>query len=216
MLKVLIADDEHLIRRMVKEYFKKETYNVLEANDGKEALDIFTENKNNIDIVILDIMMPNMDGIACLKKIREISNVPVIMLTAKTEFEDEINGLKCGANDYIDKPFSLEALLLRVKKLTNTENEKIKGFQIVEDKKCVNKNGRVINLTNKEFELINYLYNNKGQVLSRDMILDRIWGIDYFGDYRTVDTHIKKLRRKLDEHQEYIKTYRGVGYKFEV
>jgi DNA-binding response OmpR family regulator len=216
MLNVLVVDDEKLIRTMIKEYFLSDKINVLEAEDGKDAFKIFEENKNIIDIIILDVMMPNMDGNECCKKIREVSNVPIIMLTAKTEFDDEITGLKYGANDYVSKPFSLEALLLRIKKFTNTENDKLKNFEVIDNEKCVKKNGRKIKLTNKEFELLNYLYINRGQVLSRDMILDRIWGIDYFGDYRTVDTHIKKIRRKTDPEGEYIKTYRGVGYRFEV
>ncbi len=215
MLNILVVDDEKLIRNMIKEYFSKDDFKIYEASDGVEALKVFSDEKG-IDLVILDVMMPNMDGIECCKKIREISNVPVIMLTAKTEFDDEITGLKCGANDYIGKPFSLEVLLIKVKKLTNTDSEKLKNFEILETEKCVKKNGRKIPLTNKEFELLSYLYTNRGMVLSRDMILDRIWGIDYFGDYRTVDTHIKKLRHKVDINQEYIKTYRGVGYKFEV
>lgn len=216
MLNVLVVDDEKLIRGMIKEYFLKEKINVIEAEDGKDALKVFEENISTVDCIILDVMMPNMDGVECCKKIRETSSIPIIMLTAKTEFEDEIAGLKCGANDYVSKPFSLEALLIRVRKFTNTESEKSKNFEIVDSEKCVKKNGRKIELTHKEFELLNYLYTNKGQVLSRDMILDRLWGIDYFGDYRTVDTHIKKIRRKVDPEQEYIKTYRGVGYKFEV
>ena len=216
MLNILVVDDEKLIRNMIKEYVKKDDINVIEAEDGNEAIEIYNKEKNIIDLIVLDVMMPNLDGIETLKRIREKSKVPIIMLTAKTQEDDEIEGLKSGANDYIDKPFSLEALLLRIKKLTNTESEALKNFILLEDKRAVNKNGRIIELTNKEFELLNYLYINRGQVLSRDMILDRLWGIDYFGDYRTVDTHIKKIRQKVDANQEYIKTYRGVGYKFEI
>lgn len=216
MLNILVVDDELHIRNIIKEYFKKQGFNIIEAEDGMQALKIYEENKNIIDIIVLDVMMPNLDGIDTLKILRKSTNIPVIMLTAKSSEEDEIDGLKNGANDYVTKPFSLEALLLRVRKLTNTENEENNKFLLLKEKRAVSKNGRIIELTNKEYNLLNYLYINKGQVLSRDMILDRLWGIDYFGDYRTVDTHIKKLRQKTDPEQNHIKTYRGVGYKFEL
>lgn len=214
MINALVVDDEHLIRAMIKEYFGDNNITVIEAENGIEGIKEFEKNKDDIDIIILDVMMPKMDGVQCCKKIRDMSKVPILMLTAKTETNDEITGLTCGANDYVSKPFSLEVLLLRVRKLTDTESDANCEIEIIEEEKSVKKNGRKIELTNKEFELLDYLYINRGQVVSRDQILDRVWGMDYFGDYRTVDTHIKRLRKKVDKQQKYIKTYRGVGYKF--
>lgn len=214
MINALVVDDEHLIRAMIKEYFSDKDITVIEAENGIEGINQFEKNKDDIDIIILDVMMPKMDGVQCCKKIRDMSKVPILMLTAKTETNDEITGLTCGANDYVSKPFSLEVLLLRVRKLTDTESDANCEIEIIEEEKSVKKNGRKIELTNKEFELLDYLYINRGQVVSRDQILDRVWGMDYFGDYRTVDTHIKRLRKKVDKQQKYIKTYRGVGYKF--
>lgn len=211
-MNVLVADDELSMLKIIEAYLKKEKLNVLIAKEGQEALDLFYENK--IDLAILDWMMPNIDGIEVCKEIKETSNTKVILLTAKVQVEDEIQGLDCGADDYIRKPFDPRVLMLRVKKLIAYEDViNIKDLKINLKTNKVFKNEEVINLTKTEFELIKCFIDNKGAILSREKLLDLVWGIDYYGDYRTVDTHIRRLRSKIGE--DIIITHRGIGYSME-
>jgi len=212
MPKILIVDDEENIRNIISKYLSKYDINSIEASDGKEALDILNSEKTNIDLILMDVMMPNMDGISAIKQVRKTSDVPVIMLTAKSQDEDEIEGLEVGANDYITKPFNLEVLLLRIKNLINIENDN--KLELVKERRAVKKDGKLINLTKKEFLILEYFFENPNIVLTRDQILNRVWSIDYFGDDRVVDTNIKRLRRKIDEDKEIIKTCSGTGYIF--
>lgn len=212
MLKVLIVEDETGIRTIIKKYLKKFDITCIEAENGKKELEIFTQNKDGIDLILMDVMMPEMDGVSATKKIREISDVPIIMLTAKAEDEDEIEGLEVGANDYITKPFNLDVLLLRIKKLINLDSDN--ELELVKEQRAVRKNGRLIELTKKEYLILEYFFSNPNIILTRDQILNRVWGIDYFGDDRVVDTNIKRIRRKIDENKKYIKTASGTGYIF--
>ena len=218
---VLIVEDEIRIRFLVRDYFKKEGFNVLEASDGEEALRIFSENI--VDLAILDIMMPKLDGLAVCRNIREVSNTPIILLTAKSQEEDKLLGYELGADDYMTKPFSPKVLLAKAKALlrrTGTLNDKnildFNGLTINKLSHEVKLNGEELLLSPKEYDLLIYLSSNEGLALSRDRILDNVWGYDYFGDIRTVDTNIKRLREKLLDKANYIATVRGSGYKFEV
>ena len=218
---VLIVEDEIRIRFLVRDYFKKEGFNVLEASDGEEALRIFSENI--VDLAILDIMMPKLDGFAVCRNIREVSNTPIILLTAKSQEEDKLLGYELGADDYMTKPFSPKVLLAKSKALlrrTGTLNDKnildFNGLTINKLSHEVKLNGEELLLSPKEYDLLIYLSSNEGIALSRDRILDNVWGYDYFGDIRTVDTNIKRLREKLLDKANYIATVRGSGYKFEV
>ena len=218
---ILVVEDEPRIRFLIRDYFFKENFNVLEAENGKEALDIFKENK--IDIIILDIMMPIMDGLTTLEKIREVSTIPVILLTAKGEEEDKLQGYDFGADDYITKPFSPKVLVAKVKALLKRTREELdsstqdfQGLIINKLSREVKINNDILSLSHKEYELLIYLINNEGIALTRDNILDNVWGLDYYGDIRTVDTNIKRLREKLGDKSNYIVTVRGSGYKFEV
>lgn len=212
MPKILIVDDEENIRNIISKYLSKFNINSIEASDGKEALDVLKNEKENIDLILMDVMMPNMDGISATKEVRKTSDVPVIMLTAKSQDEDEIEGLEVGANDYIIKPFNLEVLLLRIKNLINIDSSN--KLQLVKERRAVRKNGKLINLTKKEYLILEYFFENPNIILTRDQILNRVWSIDYFGDDRVVDTNIKRLRRKIDEDKEIIKTVSGTGYIF--
>lgn len=212
MFKILIVEDEVSIRAIIGKYLGKYNIKCLEAENGVKGLDLFTKNKDSIDLVIMDVMMPEMDGVTCTKEIRKISDVPIIMLTAKSEDEDEIEGLEVGANDFITKPFNLEVLLLRIKKLINLDSNN--ELELVKEQRSIRKNGKLITLTKKEFLILEYLFENPNVVLTRDQILNRVWGIDYFGDDRVVDTNIKRIRKKIDEDKKYIKTYSGTGYVF--
>ncbi|EGS9998195.1 response regulator transcription factor [Clostridium perfringens] len=218
---VLIVEDEIRIRFLVRDYFKKEGFNVLEASDGEEALRIFSENI--VDLAILDIMMPKLDGLSVCRNIREVSNTPIILLTAKSQEEDKLLGYELGADDYMTKPFSPKVLLAKAKALlrrTGTLNDKnildFNGLTINKLSHEVKLNGEELLLSPKEYDLLIYLSSNEGIALSRDRILDNVWGYDYFGDIRTVDTNIKRLREKLLDKANYIATVRGSGYKFEV
>ena len=220
---ILIVDDEERIRNLVSIYLKKEQYNVLQAENGSEAIDIFSRNK--VDLIILDVMMPIMDGWAVCKEIRKTSNIPIIMLTAKSEEEDELLGFELGTDHYITKPFIPKLLVAKVKAVirrTYSTEVFLKDENTFDGLVVDNLSHRVtvdnieINLSPKEFELLNYFILNKRIVLSREKILDALWGIDYFGDLRTVDTVIKRLREKLGEKSYLIATIRGTGYKFEV
>lgn len=211
-MNILIADDEVSMLKILKAYFNKDGHNVLSAKDGEEALDIFYNNK--IDLAILDWMMPKKDGIQVCKEIKENSNTKVLMLTAKSQTEDEINALNIGADEYIRKPFDPRILILRAKKLTGTsELLKIRDLKIDFKSNKVFKGNEEISLTKKELDLIKCLVDNKGIILSREKLLNLVWGMDYFGDDRTVDTHIRRLRAKIGE--DIITTYRGIGYSLE-
>ncbi len=221
-IRILVVDDESRMRKLVSDFLVRKDYQVIEAADGQEALDIFFEQKD-ISLVILDVMMPKMDGWEVLKEIREYSKIPVIMLTAKGDERDELAGFDLGADEYISKPFSPKILVARVEALLRRSNlisgeEKITAGDIVLDKAShtVTIGGNGVELSFKEFELLTYFMENQGIALSRDKILNHVWNYDYFGDARTIDTHVKKLRSKMGDCGEYIKTIWGMGYKFEV
>ena len=220
-VKILVVDDESRMRKLVRDFLVKKDYAVVEAADGQEAIDIFFEQQD-ISLVILDVMMPKMDGWEVLKEIRAYSKVPVIMLTAKGDESDELSGFELGVDEYISKPFSPKILVARVDALlrrSNLINEeaKLEYKEIVLDKAShtVTVSGKNIELSFKEFELLAYFMENKGLALSREKILNHVWNYDYFGDARTIDTHVKKLRSKMGECGDYIKTIWGMGYKFE-
>lgn len=217
---ILIIEDETRIRFLLRDYFFKEGFNIIEASDGDEGINYFMNSK--VDLVILDIMMPRVDGITVLEMIRKVSKVPVILLTAKGQEEDKLFGYEMGADDYMTKPFSPKVLVAKVKALLKRTSEEsfssendYNGLTINKLSHEVKINNEIINLSPKEFELLSYLADNEGIALSRDNILDNVWGLDYYGDLRTVDTNIKKLREKLGEKSTYIITVRGSGYRFE-
>lgn len=215
---ILIVDDEVLIRNVIKEYLLNEGYKVLEAKDGFDALRVISNNK--VDLIVLDIMMPKMDGFTCLSEIRKTKNIPVIMLSARKEETDKLNSFDLGVDDYVTKPFSPKELVARVKahlKRTTSNNENYTYKNLIVDYKGrkVTINGKEVNLTPKEYELLTYFIKNKGIALSREQLLNNVWDYDYYGDDRTVDTHIKMLRKSLGEYRNLIKTIREVGYKYE-
>lgn len=221
-LKVLVVDDEVRIRKLVRDFLVKKEYRVLEAGDGEEAIKIFFEN-NDISLIILDVMMPKMDGWQVCREIREYSKVPIIMLTAKGDEQDELSGFELGVDEYISKPFSPKILMARVDAILRRtgrfdDDGIITAGSIVVNKVAhtVEVNGKIIDLSYKEFELLVYFVENQGIALSREQILNNVWNYDYFGDARTIDTHVKKLRAKLTKDADYIKTIWGMGYKFEV
>ena len=223
-LKILVVDDEMRIRKLVRDFLVKQDYEVLEAGDGEEALDYFYREKG-IALVILEIMMPKMNGYQVCKEIRESSEVPVIMLTAKAEEHDELSGFECGADEYIAKPFSPKILVARVEAILRRTSAggkresviEMGSIQVDKDAHLVSVDGVNIELSYKEFELLTYFMENPGIALSREKILNGVWNYDYFGDARTIDTHVKKLRAKLGEKcGAYIQTIWGLGYKFEV
>ena len=217
-----MVDDESRMRKLVRDFLEREGYQVLEAGDGMEAMEIFYEDKD-IALVILDVMMPRMDGWQTCREIRETSEVPVIMLTARSEERDELQGFSLGVDEYISKPFSPKILVARVGALlrrTHGANVEelisVGGIQIDKAAHQVKVDGKEIELSYKEFELLAYFAENQGIALSREKILNNVWNYDYFGDARTIDTHVKKLRSKLGDQGNYIKTIWGMGYKFEV
>lgn len=222
-LKILIVDDESRMRKLVRDFLVRQNYEVLEARDGEEALDIFYEDKD-IALIILDVMMPKMNGWEVCKEIRETSKVPIIMLTAKSDESDELMGFDLGVDEYISKPFSpkilvarVEAILRRANKIgAAAENISIGGIVLDKAAHMVTIDGERIELSFKEFELLSYFMENTGIALSREKILNHVWNYDYFGDARTIDTHVKKLRSKMGAKGDYIKTIWGMGYKFEV
>lgn len=220
-IKILVVDDEARMRKLVKDFLSKSGYEVLEAEDGSQALDIFFE-QNDIALIILDVMMPKMDGWQTCREVRQYSKVPIIMLTAKSDERDELQGFQLGVDEYISKPFSPKILVARVEAIlrrTNqmAEDEKLEAGGIVLDKTAhsVTIDGQPIDLSYKEFELLAYFLENKGIALSREKILNNVWNYDYFGDARTIDTHVKKLRSKMGEKGDLIKTIWGMGYKLE-
>ncbi len=220
-LKVLVVDDEARMRKLISDFLKMKEYQVLEAGDGEEAIDIFFQNPD-IALVILDVMMPKMDGWEVLKTLREHSRTPVIMLTARGEESDELKGFSYGADEYISKPFSPKILLARVDAILRRSGEnqeetlEIGGIRIDKSAHSVKVDGKEVDLSFKEYELLVYFVENKGIALSREKILNNVWNYDYFGDARTIDTHVKKLRAKLRDRGDSIKTVWGMGYKFVV
>ena len=221
-LKILVVDDESRMRKLVKDFLVKKQYKVLEAGDGEEAIEVFFGNKD-ISLIILDVMMPKMDGWEVCKEIRKFSKVPIIMLTAKSEENDELKGFELGVDEYISKPFSPKILVARVDAILRRADKigadmTIEAGDIKIDKAAhiVKVKDKEIELSFKEFELLTYFIENKGIALSRENILNNVWNYDYFGDARTIDTHVKKLRSKLGDCGDYIKTVWGMGYKFEV
>lgn len=220
-IKILVVDDESRMRKLVKDFLVKHNFEVIEAEDGEQAVDIFFESKN-IQLILLDVMMPKLDGWQVVKTIREYSKVPIIMLTAKGEENDELQGFDLGVDEYISKPFSPKILVARVEAILRRSNVvkhdsmDVGGIQINKAAHMVSVDGKTIDLSYKEFELLAYFIENQGIALSREKILNHVWNYDYFGDARTIDTHVKKLRSKLGEKGNYIKTVWGMGYKFEV
>lgn len=221
-LKVLVVDDESRMRKLVKDFLVKKDFEVLEAEDGEKALDLFLQEKG-IDLIILDVMMPRMDGWQVCREVRKISKVPIIMLTARGDERDELMGFDLGVDEYISKPFSPKILVARVEALLRRagHGEKedvlnIGGILLNKTAHQVSVDGENIDLSYKEFELLTYFMENQGIALSREKILNHVWNYDYFGDARTIDTHVKKLRSKMGDKGEYIKTIWGMGYKFEV
>lgn len=219
-IKVLVVDDESRMRKLVKDFLGKKGYEVLEAENGEVACDLFFE-QNDISLIILDVMMPKMDGWQVCKEIRQYSKVPIIMLTAKSDEKDELLGFELGIDEYISKPFSPKILVARVEAILRRtqgeedENIEISGIVINKTAHEVIVDDKVVDLSYKEFELLTYFVANEGVALSRERILNNVWNYDYFGDARTIDTHVKKLRSKLGKKGECIKTIWGMGYKFE-
>ncbi len=220
-LKILVVDDESRMRKLVKDFLVKSNYEVLEAGDGAEAIDIFFNN-NDISLIILDVMMPKMDGWEVCREIRSFSSVPIIMLTAKSDERDELMGFELGVDEYISKPFSpkilvarVEAILRRTNQISNDDIIDVGGIVINKAAHIVSIDGNNVELSFKEFELLSYFAENQGIALSREKILNHVWNYDYYGDARTIDTHVKKLRSKLGEKGEMIKTIWGMGYKLE-
>lgn len=221
-LKILVVDDEIRMRKLVKDFLTKKNFEVIEAEDGAKALDIFFQTKD-ITLIILDVMMPHVDGWQVCREIRQYSKVPIIMLTAKGEERDELQGFDLGIDEYISKPFSpkilvarVEAILRRVSALSSDETMVAGGIEINKAAHLVTIDGETIDLSFKEFELLTYFVENQGLALSREKILNNVWNYDYFGDARTIDTHVKKLRNKMGPKGDLIKTIWGMGYKFEV
>ena len=221
-IKILVVDDESRMRKLVKDFLVKRDFEVVEASDGEEAIEMFYSNKDTA-LIILDVMMPKMNGYQVLKEIRMSSKIPVIMLTAKSTEYDELQGFDKGADEYITKPFSPKILVARVEALLRRSNIleaddklEIGGIQIDKSAHTVTIDGEPIELSFKEFELLQYFMENKSIALSREKILNNVWNYDYFGDARTIDTHVKKLRAKMKDKGDYIKTIWGMGYKFEV
>ena len=220
-LKVLVVDDESRMRKLVSDFLTKKDFVVVEAGDGEEAVDLFFEQKD-ISLIIMDVMMPKMDGYEAVKTIRQYSQVPIIMLTAKSEERDELQGFQLGIDEYISKPFSPKILVARVEALlrrsgtVKTDSVQVGGIVLDKAAHQVTVDGTPVDLSFKEFELLTYFVENQGIALSRENILNHVWNYDYFGDARTIDTHVKKLRSKLGAKGDYIKTVWGMGYKFEV
>ncbi|MBE6731635.1 MAG: response regulator transcription factor [Ruminococcaceae bacterium] len=224
MAHILIVDDEPQIRLIIKKYAEFEGYTVSEAADGKEAVNLLKSEKNKFDIVIMDIMMPEIDGFTAVNKIREFSSVPILMLSARGEEYDRIRGFELGIDDYVVKPFSPKELTLRIHAILARSAHKTdsnhdyfcaEGLKIDYTSRIVTVNGERVELSPKEYDLLYYLVNNKNIALSRDKLISNVWGYDFYGDDRTLDTHIKLLRKSLKEYNKFIVTLRGVGYRFE-
>ena len=219
---ILIVDDEARMRKLIKDFLVAKEYKILEAGDGEKALEVFDENKEKINLVLLDVMMPKVDGWTVLRKIRSESKVPVIMLTARGEEQDELFGFELGVDEYISKPFSPKIQVARIEailKRTSENKAEVRDFDgiVIDDVgRTVTVDGKEIELSLREYELLKYLLDNEKVALSRDKILNNVWNYDYYGDSRTIDSHIKKIRHKLGKKGKYIETIRGIGYKFEI
>ena len=219
---ILVVDDESRMRKLLRDFLSAKGYQILEAEDGEKAIEVFEENKNKVKLILLDVMMPKLDGWSVLRKIRQDSNVPVIMLTARGEEQDELFGFELGVDEYISKPFSPKILVARVEailKRTYGDTKEIKdydGIAIDQEGRTVKVDGKPIDLSLREYELLKYLLDNENIALSRDKILNNVWNYDYYGDSRTIDSHIKKIRHILGKKGKYIETIRGIGYKFEI
>ena len=219
---ILIVDDEQRMRKLIKDFLTAKGYKILEAEDGEKALEVYEKNKNQINLILLDVMMPKLDGWSVLRQIRQDSKVPIIMLTARGEEQDELFGFELGVDEYISKPFSPKILVARVEAIlkrtnqTNTEITEYGGIEIDKEGRTVKVDGKLVELSLREYELLVYLVDNTNIALSRDKILNNVWNYDYYGDSRTIDSHIKKIRHKLGKKGKYIKTIRGIGYKFEI
>ncbi len=219
---ILVVDDESRMRKLLKDFLSQKGYQILEAEDGEKAIEVFEENRNKIKLILLDVMMPKLDGWSVLRKIRQESNLPVIMLTARGEEQDELFGFELGVDEYISKPFSPKILVARVETILKRvygDTKKIKdygGITIDQEGRTVKVDGKPIDLSLREYELLKYLLDNENIALSRDKILNNVWNYDYYGDSRTIDSHIKKIRHKLGKKGKYIETVRGIGYKFEI
>ena len=221
-IKILVVDDESRMRKLIKDFLEREGYYILEASDGLEALDLFYEEKE-IALVILDVMMPKLDGWGVCQEIRRVSQVPIMMLTARSEERDELRGFELGVDEYVTKPFSpkilvarVGAILKRTKSISSDELFSVGGIEVDKAAHIVRVDGQETDLSVKEFELLIYFLENQKIALTREKILNNVWNYDYFGDARTIDTHVKKLRNKLGDKGNYIKTIWGMGYKFEV
>jgi len=219
---ILIVDDETRMRKLIRDFLVARNCKILEAGDGQEALEVYEENKEKINMVLLDVMMPKVDGWTVLRKIRSESKVPVIMLTARGEEQDELFGFELGVDEYISKPFSPKILVARIEailKRTNGDKQKVRDYDgiVIDDiGRTVTVDDKEIELSLREYELLKYLLDNEKVALSRDKILNNVWNYDYYGDSRTIDSHIKKIRHKLGKKGKYIETIRGIGYKFEI
>ncbi len=219
---ILVVDDELRMRKLIKDFLMAKGYNIIEAEDGEKALEVFQENKNKIKLILLDVMMPKLDGWSVLRQIRQESRVPIVMLTARGEEQDELFGFELGVDEYITKPFSPKILVARVEAILKrsekdiTEIEDHAGIEVDKEGRTIKVEGKVIELSLREYELLIYLIENENIALSRDKILNNVWNYDYYGDSRTIDSHIKKIRHKLGKKGKYIKTMRGIGYKFEI
>ncbi len=219
---ILVVDDESRMRKLIKDFLAVKGYKILEAADGEKALEVFETEKDKISLILLDVMMPKLDGWSVLRQIRQTSKVPIIMLTARGEEQDELFGFELGVDEYISKPFSPKILVARVEAIINRvygNTKEIKdygGITIDTEGRTVKVEDKVVELSLREYELLKYLVDNENIALSRDKILNNVWNYDYYGDSRTIDSHIKKIRHKLGKKGKYIKTMRGVGYKFEV
>ena len=222
-LTILVVDDESRMRKLIKDFLKQKDFNILEAEDGEVALKVYNENKDKINLILLDVMMPKLDGWSVLRQIRqENKSIPIVMLTARTEEQDELFGFELGVDEYIAKPFSPKILVARVEailKRTTKEEKKLKdydGIVIDNEGRTVSVDGKTIELSFREYELLKYLLDNENIALSRDKILNTVLNYDYYGDSRTIDSHIKKIRHKLGKKGKHIQTIRGIGYKFEI
>ena len=219
---ILVVDDESRMRKLLNDFLVAKGYHILEAEDGEKAIEVFEENKKQISLILLDVMMPKLDGWSVLRKIRTESKVPVIMLTARGEEQDELFGFELGVDEYISKPFSPKILVARIEailKRINGDKKQVRdydGIVIDNQGRTVTVDGKPVNLSLREYELLKYLLDNEKIALSRDKILNNVWNYDYYGDSRTIDSHIKKIRHKLGKKGKYIETIRGVGYKFEI
>ncbi len=219
---ILIVDDESRMRKLIKDFLMQKGYHILEAADGEEALKVFEENQNKINLILLDVMMPKLDGWSVLRQIRQTSSIPIMMLTARGEEQDELFGFELGVDEYIAKPFSPKILVARVEAILKrsigdkTQTKDYGGIIIDPEGRTVKVDGKQVEMSLREYELLKYLVDNENIALSRDKILNNVWNYDYYGDSRTIDSHIKKIRHKLGKKGKYIQTMRGVGYKFEI